>query len=71
MVVCDRRTMAVEAVQVLRTELGPATVVIKLCTTKSQGLMMESQCLLGSRQGFQGEGRAMTALFLLFVLLHM
>ena len=71
MVVCDRRTMAVEAVQVLRTELGPATVVIKLCTTKSQGLMMESQCLLGSRQGFQGEGRAMIALFLLFVLLHM
>ena len=63
--------MAAEAVQVLRTDLGPATMVIKLCTTKSQGLMMESQCLLGPRQGFQGEGRAMSALFLLFVLIHM
>lgn len=62
--------MAAEAVQVLRTNLGPATVVIKLCTTKSQGLMMESQCLLGARKGFQGEGRVMNAFSLLFVLLH-
>lgn len=71
MVVCDRRIMAAEAVQVLRTDLGSATVVIKFCTTKSQGLMMKSQCLLGARKEFQGEGRVMNALSLLFVFLHM
>lgn len=54
--------MALGAVQVLRIDLGQATVVIKWCATKSQGLMVEPQCLLEVRQGFQGEGRTMNAL---------
>lgn len=45
-----QKNRAAEAVQVLWLTQALANSVIKFCTTKSQGLMMKFQCLLGLQE---------------------